>query len=153
MKQDDGAPRQRMERLFLCASRLKISSCFSSFPDFFSPSAAAAAQFSPGRPADRVRAFDPMSSVWRIKSEAFGVAGVSWRCGVAALGRFDAASPKPDNCIVFLCVVSSQIGSKLLLTWKSASLVIIIFLYTFFRFPGPNSFDSVQTVPPGWCLT
>lgn len=34
-----------------------------------------------------------------MTSEAFGVASVRWRCGVAGLGPLHAAFPKPDNCL------------------------------------------------------
>lgn len=92
-----------------------------------------------------------MSSVWRIKSEAFGVASVSWRGGVAGSGPFHAAFPKPDDCLDRLplrCFATDWFKASVDLE-ISFSRSNYFSLYLFFGFPGPASFDPVQRVPPG----
>lgn len=101
-----------------------------------------------------------MSSVWRIKSEAFGVASVGWRCGVAGLGPFHVAFPKPDNCLDRLplrCFATDwfKASEDLEISFSPYSYYLsgFFFIPFFFRFPGPNSFDSVHMVPPGSSVT
>lgn len=123
---------------FLCASRLKISICFSSFLDFWSLSTDAVAQFSPSRPADHVRSFDLMSSVWRIKSEAFGVASITWKSGFAGFIPFHAVFWKPYNCLDHLPLLyvtswfKAYVELKITLFLSLFAIFIWIVLYTFF---------------------
>lgn len=102
----------RESYFFVCVSGLKFSICFSSFLDFF-PCCSCSIFPHRAHISRSILWCDLISSVWRTKAGAFGVASVSWKSSIAASNLFMLSFESHKIVwIIIIWIISLQLGPK-----------------------------------------